>query len=118
MQDVLQYQPTGILNAGFSPEIPQRVKVDTGGYATDAISSIAPALVFWIVLFGAQQDDLIELQLYDYEDKILHAEQRQTSKNQAMLFAFTGKRRTTSTWTPGTYTGKVLLTRNGKKIIE
>lgn len=118
VQDVLQYQPTGMLNAGFSPEIPQRVKVDNGAYTMDTISSIAPALVFWIVLFGAQQDDLIELRLYDPEDKILHAEQRQALKNQAMLFAFTGKRRATSTWTPGTYTGQIILTRNGNTVID
>ena len=119
LKDSLRYRPTGLVNAGFSTEVPQREKVDSGAYFTPTLPTDAPSLVFWAVIYGIQKDDRIDLRLNDPEQTTIYHEQRQAFNNQAMLFAFTGKQRTAeSTWRPGEYTGQVSLSRKGKKMIE
>lgn len=118
LKESLSYHPTGLLNAGFSPEVPQRDKIDADAYAAATMSKDAPSLVFWGVIFGIQKEDGIELRLYDPEQKLLYHEQKQAVKNQAMLFAFAGKRLTASAWQPGQYHGQIILTRRGAKVID
>ncbi|MGD9949805.1 MAG: M23 family metallopeptidase [Desulfobulbus sp.] len=118
LKEHVKYKPTGLLNAGFSPELPQRDKVDTDAYSTATLPTNAPSLVFWSILFGIQKEDRIELRLYDPEQKLLYHEQRQAPKNQAMLFAFAGKRLTAQVWQAGQYTGMITLTRGGAKVID
>ncbi|MDD2466367.1 MAG: M23 family metallopeptidase [Desulfobulbus sp.] len=114
----LRYQPTGLLTAGFSTELPQREKVDTGDYSVANLPADSPSLVFWTVIYGIRKNDTIELRLYDPEKRLLYQEQRQAPKHQAMLFAFAGKRLTAASWPSGQYTGHIILTRKGTRMIE
>ncbi len=116
LKKALRYTPTGLLNAGFSSEVPQREKVDACAYASDTFAPDAPAMVFWIVMFGIRQGDSVELSLHDPAKKILCSEQKSAAGNQAMLFAFLGKRLVTNTWPSGIYTGRVVL-RRGKAMV-
>jgi len=118
LKEALKYRPSGLLNAGFSAEIPQRELVDAGAYTAKHFAIDAPSLILWSVIYGIQAKDSIELRLFAPDGQLLHHEQRQATKNQAMLFAYTGKRLTAPNWPPGRYRGQITLTRRGSKLID
>ena len=118
LKTVLKYRPSGLLNVGFSTEIPQRELVDAGAYTAEHFAIDAPSLILWSVIYGIHAQDSIALRLFAPDGQLLHQEQRQATKNQAMLFAYTGKRLTASRWPPGRYTGQIILTRRGSKLID
>jgi len=118
LKKALRYTPTGLLNAGFSTEVPKRSIVDAGDYTKESFANTAPALIFWCVLYGLQQGDRIELQLFDSADRLLYKEQRIAEKHRAVLFAYTGKGRPPENWPPGHYRGMVFLYRKNALFLE
>jgi hypothetical protein len=114
----MQYKPTGLLQAGFSTEIPERSRVDNETYDKQFIKNNAPALIFWSVVYGIQKGDQVELRLYDTSGRPLYQKKSKATKNQAMLFAYAGKRRSGAMWPLGRYRGRVLLRRDQSVVLD
>ena len=108
------YIPGGIIYAGFASDVPQYTDVKAGSVVPPASAS-APALVIYTYMFGSQPGDRLHLQIKSPE-RTLVDETLELSKQQAQLFRAVGKRLTDDAWPKGTYTGKVTLVRNGKRI--
>jgi hypothetical protein len=115
---MLSYRPTGLLIAGFSPEPPTREQVNTGDYPATRLGLDSSSIVFWVVLFGLQKEDVLELRIHTPRGQILSSDRKTVESDTAMVFAFVGKQSTCEFWPPGTYTGRVFFCRGGHTVID
>jgi len=114
----LSYRPTGLLIAGFSPELPRREQVDAGDYSATKLALDASSIVFWVVMFGLQEGDILEVRLSNTRGQVLSNSRKTVDSNKAMAFAFVGKRNTGEVWPTGTYTGRVILYRGAHVVLD
>jgi hypothetical protein len=114
----LTYRPTGLLIAGFSPVLPTRERVDTGDYSAATLALDSSSIVFWVVMFGLQKEDVLELRLSNINGQVLSGSRKTVDSNKAMAFAFVGKRRDGDVWLTGIYTGRVILNRGANVVID
>nr|WP_320010723.1 M23 family metallopeptidase [uncultured Desulfobulbus sp.] len=114
----MEYRPTGLLQAGFSDEKPVRSKVDGGEYTVTRLQTTAPALIFWSVLYGLQKGDRVVLSLEGPSGAALYHKESRAIRNQAMLFAYAGKKRPGIAWPAGRYRGKLLLWRDQAVLLD
>ncbi|MEM7684984.1 MAG: M23 family metallopeptidase [Pseudomonadota bacterium] len=106
------YQPGGLLNAGFADHVPDYGLVQAG--TADQSASLArdsDALVIWANFFGVRTDDIIDLLLTDPAGRVIAQSSHQMTRNRAQQFRATGRKRRGDSWDPGTYTGVVVLRR-------
>ena len=114
----LTYRPTGLLIAGFSPVLPEREQVDSGDYSAATLALDSPSIVFWVVMFGLQKEDVLELRLSNINGQVLSGSRKTVDSNKAMAFAFVGKRRDNDAWPTGIYTGQVILNRGAHVVLD
>jgi len=114
----LAYQASGVLLAGFAPESPSREKAEAGAYHASAVEVLSPALVFWVEIFGARQDDHWSLELTAPDGAVLAKNTGQISRNMAIFLPVTGRKRGPPPWPAGTYLGRFRLERQGVVVLE
>ncbi len=114
--DSLRYVPTGILQSGWSGEVPVRNKLHDGEYK--AAGSDSAALVFWIELFGVQAGDRQSFEIFGPQGVLLLNSGSVIPGYKAVWFTYAGKPGKGKAWATGTYRARYRLTRNGKAIIE
>ncbi|MFP6729268.1 MAG: M23 family metallopeptidase [Alphaproteobacteria bacterium] len=107
----LSYTPSGLLAAGFASRQPNWQEARRGDYAASIPRRDAPALVFWISLFGGQQGDKSLLRLIGPNGDIIGEGRFKATKDQPLVFSFTGRKRTETSWPEGVYRGEFTLIR-------
>ena len=113
---VLAYQPTGVLAAGFATGRAEADIARKGGYAEIAIDRKAPALVFWTDTCGVLQGDRQTIQIFGPDGRRLVERSTELAKSNVSWFAFSGLKAPPSGFEPGTYRGVYTLTRDGKQV--
>jgi len=113
----LDYQATGLLIAGFSAERPNADTARDGGYAGGRLRAGAGALIMWVDLFGAQKGDKQRFRIEAPDGQIIHGTEDVLEASKVSWFAFSGLRRPSDGWTPGTYYGVYTLSRGGEAIV-
>lgn len=109
-----EYIPGGLIYVGISDGVPQYSDVKAGTVKTpDGVN--APGLVVFAYMFGSRVGDRLHLQIKGPE-RTLVDETVELTKQQAQLFRAVGKRLTQESWPKGTYTGKVTLVRDSRRI--
>ena len=108
----IPYAPTGILNAGFSPNIPSFDAVKDGSAKVD-VGDDDGALVLWAYAYGARAGDTLNMEINGPRGQILQ-QSIALKKTQAQYFRATGKRRPAQGFAKGIYIGKVTLHRDGE----
>ena len=109
----ITYQPGGLLDAGFSDQIPEYDKVKAGTAGVSQLPPDAPAMVIFGFAFGGRAGDVLRLRIDGPSGRVVDGKAT-LEKTQAQLFRAYGKKRTSATWPKGTYQGQVTMTRNGK----
>ncbi len=109
------YRPGGVLSAGLTDAIPDYSDVKAGIAARKTLASDAPALVVYVFTFGTQKNDVIRLAITGPAGTVI-ADDVVLKDAQAQAFRAIGKKRRTSAWPAGTYTGTAALIRDGKQI--
>jgi hypothetical protein len=107
----LAYEPAALYNAGFSDGPPDIQKIRAGEFKDVRITAQSEALVFWVDMFGVSKGDHIHLEVTDPDRKSVVDQEQTIDKTQARRYNFVGKRRTSLIWNPGSYLGRVTLTR-------
>ena len=108
----IPYRPSGFVNAGFSPQIPDFDTVKWGKAGHDSVDSGGGALVFWAQIFGAQAGDVMQLAISGPDGVFIdHDEVLTTTQARAMRAA--GRRLHTENTIPGAYHGTATLMRDG-----
>ncbi|MFT7594131.1 MAG: hypothetical protein ACI8R4_001449 [Paracoccaceae bacterium] len=119
MSDVWQtvpgYHPGGMINAGFTPDIPDYGDVQAGTAAQATLPTDAPALVLFGFSYGGRKGDVIHLEITGPAGP-LAAQQIILDKDQARFFRAAGKRLKQDLWPSGIYTGTVRMMRAGTEL--
>lgn len=113
----LDYQPTGLLIAGFAGDRPIADTARDGGYG-DRLSSDAGALVMWVDLFGTEKGDTQRFRIESPDGRLIHDADRVLEASNVSWFAFSGLKRPNEGWAPGTYRGIYTLTRDGEAVVS
>ena len=99
----LSYQPTGLLQAGFAIDAPNRRSVEHGQLLRGSLPSDAKALIFWVEIFGARQGDIESLRVFGPDGRVLVNKRKEIVKNKARWLSYAGKKRRGKAWQPGVY---------------
>lgn len=110
----LTYRPTGVLQAGFAAQAPDTGAVERGDLDATQLAADAPALVFWVEVFGIRAGDREMLQFVAPDGRILAERQHVLDRNLARRFGFVGKKRPPLSWSRGEYRGRYRLLREEK----
>lgn len=113
----LAYRPTGVLLAGFAPGKPDPEAARDGAYGA-TLPAGAPALVFWVDLFGAQAGDRQVMRITGPDGATLHEAATDLAASNVSWFAYAGVPRRGEGWAPGDYVGHYRLERAGTLVAE
>jgi hypothetical protein len=108
----MPYIPTGVLIAGFSPEVPEAEKAREGIYRTPSFSGETKMILFWVDLFGAQKGDRQEFRILGPAGNPLVAHTEILEKSNVSWFAYAGSKKPAGGWPTGAYQGVYSLIRN------
>jgi hypothetical protein len=107
----LAYQASGLLGAGFAAAPPESRRILEGEYQETELPADAPALIFWVEVFGVRSGDREHLRLVAPDGKVLAEHRASLSGNKARQERYVGKRRRGAPWPAGAYRGEYRLTR-------
>ena len=113
-KDTPHVQPGGILNLGFSFEVPKYANVRIGT-AEQPITQTSPAIVAYSYVFGGRANDIIRLTLKGPSGTMI-TNDYQLPKNRAQFFRAAGKKLKKSKWPSGTYVAIAEMIRSEKII--
>ncbi len=115
----LEYRPTGLLNQGMATTPPDNTSIEEGAFTALTFSPDAPALIYFVRIFGLHNRDLQELTLTGPDGEILARQSKvHDGTNKAQFFQYIGKPRPQGGWPEGTYRASYRLTRLGLAIID
>ncbi|MDJ0823883.1 MAG: M23 family metallopeptidase [Rhodobacter sp.] len=113
--DDIAYSPGGMIDAGFSPALPDYDAIKAGTAASAGLRREAEALVMWVYLYGGREGDRIVFDV-DGPDGPFLDQTTELTRTQAQLFRAVGRKRRAQDWTDGIYTGTATLIRGTVEI--
>ena len=111
VRDALPYRPAAIYNMGIVDRVPDHRVIRDRGYAVEEGLSRGAPLFLWVDILGVRQADTITLSVTGPDGKVAMSKTLPVPKTQARRFVYIGRRPGSRGWPPGTYRGKVTLTR-------
>ncbi len=109
------YVPGGLIYSGFSTRVPEYAEVKAGSAARRSLAPVAGALVLFTYAFDGKRGDVIRLQIDGPQGQVL-SQNVLLEKDQAQFFRAAGKRLRAARWPAGTYTGTVVMMREGREL--
>ncbi|MCU0732418.1 MAG: M23 family metallopeptidase, partial [Hyphomonas sp.] len=106
----LPYVPTGVLDAGFSTEVPDYSAVKEGLTALSSLTQEASALVIWATYFGPRAGDRIHSHITGPEGFVFE-DAYTVERDQAQAMRATGRRKPANGWPLGVYTAILTYVR-------
>lgn len=110
------YEPGGLLSAGFADGIPDFASVKAGSADAAGLPVTAPALVIWASMFGGRAGDEMDLTITGPTGQEVFATTTVLERTQAELFRAAGRRLSEPRWRGGRYTGTAILRRDGTEL--
>lgn len=109
---LLIYEPVSIYAAGFKDGVPNYDTIQRNASTPEKLSVDAPALTFWVILYGLAENDEITMEIRDGTGGSFAEQDIVQEKNRARQFYFIGRRIRDISLIQGTYTGIVKLLRH------
>lgn len=110
-REATHYSPVDIYQVGAAVGPPQAAAAYAGELKADTVPTSAPALVAWATLAAVRAGDELTIRLVAPDGEPVAESETVLEKDQIRYFAFTGRRRTAPSWTPGEYRIDVRLVR-------
>ncbi len=107
------YRPGGLITVGLFDRIPEYAEVKAGTADLRTISPTSPALTIWGYMFATRKNDILRLDLSGPDGTIITRD-LMLPKSQALAMRAIGKKRPSTDWPAGQYTGTATLIRDGK----
>lgn len=117
-QKQLNYQPSGLLNAGISATAPTQEAIEAGEINVAQVTKESPALYLWAHIFGLRRSDSLSMELRLPNGEVLVRNETIAERNRAVWFSFIGKKRSGAHWPVGEYVGTIRLLHQGKLVIS
>jgi murein DD-endopeptidase MepM/ murein hydrolase activator NlpD len=114
----LAYQPTGMLTAGFSSTVPNAEKAREGAYGELSFAQEVEMIVFWVDLFGVQENDIETFKMIGPAGEVLVDQEKRMDQSNVSWFAYAGRRKPGTSWQKGQYQGLYQLFRNSQLILS
>ncbi|SEQ69347.1 M23 family metallopeptidase [Thalassovita taeanensis] len=114
-QSAPEYHAGGVLNIGFSTDIPSYQAVKAGSAEQTNFSTNSPAIVLWVYAFGSQEGDELHLLVTGPSGPVID-KTALLDKAQAQYFRAAGRRKPTAGWPTGSYHATATLLRDGAEI--
>ncbi|HAC64745.1 MAG TPA: peptidase M23 [Cyanothece sp. UBA12306] len=115
----INYQSTGLIDAGFSPKSPQAVEIWQGKFLDTKLALDTKSLVLWVHLYGVLEGDIESFTLINPQHKIMIQQEKYVKKSYRNWVSYVGQRNTQDNpLKSGTWQGIYQLKRNSKIIIE
>ncbi|EDP65401.1 Peptidase M23B [alpha proteobacterium BAL199] len=103
-----------LLDAGFGTGPVEKADAEAGTAGRDTAPSNADALVIWTRAAGLEPGDVLTTTITSPDGSKLFSERWRSDQTRIVQFRFVGKKRPPSGWQTGTYTGRVVLERDGR----
>lgn len=110
----LLYQPVAMYNAGFADKTLTQIAARSGDFHQGVMKSDAPAIIFWVEVFGVVPSDNLNIRIVDPMGIDVVNQTFQPKKR--FIYQYAGKRNT-GKWMPGVYQGTATLTRGGRRFV-
>ncbi|ACK66200.1 Peptidase M23 [Rippkaea orientalis PCC 8801] len=115
----IDYQSTGLINAGFAPKPPKPIEIWQGEFLEKQLSANSPALVFWVHLYGILQGDIESFTLINPKGKAVIQQKQTVKKSYRNWVTYVGqKNNLDNPIMSGIWQGKYQLKRNSNIIFE
>jgi hypothetical protein len=109
---MLQYVPTGVLSGGFADRPPNQEEVLRGDASlAGPMTGNAPALIFWVNLFGMQAGDIETVRIVAPDGSTFAQKSGKIERSKAQWLTLLGRNRRAQPWPPGLYRGEYSLSR-------
>jgi hypothetical protein len=115
----MAYKAPEVINFGFAPGPVTMADIDSGAAQASRPNAASPALVVWVRANGLEQGDEQSLMLEGPDGTVL-AENvpPPLERSKAQYFLFTGKANRGGALRPGVYTGRYVVRREGRAVLE
>jgi murein DD-endopeptidase MepM/ murein hydrolase activator NlpD len=113
----LDYVPTGLIEAGFAPEIPTQKDLWQGKYHRLSLDVQAPVLIFWIHAYGIRSGDVESFKLTAPDGQAIVNQEKTLTKSSRSWMSYVGKRHRVNL-KKGIWQGKYQLKRGNQIIID
>ncbi len=122
-EDIISYEPFSIYAIGFTDNSPAYEKIVQDTTSVKSYPENALTMGFWVLIFGAERGDVINLTVFDPLGKKFLTHNQIREKPSLRLMPYVSKIGGISTpLIPGKYTGQVLIIRNSTppvtKVVE
>ena len=111
----LRYTATGVLAADVSGVPPVIGEGNVDRERTAVFAPDSKAAVFWVQIYGAQENDLEAMRLLAPDGRVLAERRGRIARNRAQQLSYAGARRGSEGWAVGTYRGEYALLRGDKQ---
>lgn len=110
-QELLAYDPTGVVKGAFSAQTPDSAQTREGGQDEELLAASLPELHFWVELFGLRRYDRLELSLSAPDGTLLAQKRIDYDEPFALAFESISAKRGAQQWPQGTYVARAKLKR-------
>ena len=107
----MDYEPFALYAAGFEPGIPDFEAIKKNAAGNSRLPPSLSALTFWGMIFNALKGDKITITVTDSNGDVFATRDVVQDKTRARQFYYAGKKINDRMLFPGTYKGKMTLTR-------
>jgi hypothetical protein len=108
----VSYETVALYNAGIAGG-PPNIEMIRSGHADSLMPNAqSPMLVLWADILGVEAGDRILFRLMGPDNKLVFENEQRVDRRQARRFVYSGKKRQSTSWLAGTYTGHVTLKRD------
>ena len=109
----LEYNPTGLIDAGFSSQPPAQTQLWQGKNKDESLTTNSPALIFWVQSFGVLAGDVEKWQLTTPDGQTIKQENSLEQPYRSWV-SYIGKRQII----PGFWQGEYQLWRNSELLFK
>lgn len=114
-QEPITYAAGGLIDAGFADHVPKFDAVQEGTAAAEHLPPDAAAIVLFVLAYGGRADDTLRLTIDGPTGRFM-AQDMKLDRDQARLFRASGRRAGSGNWPEGTYSGEIILLREGQEV--
>lgn len=113
----MAYREGAVLNVGFAAAPVSMEGIEAGGLAAPTIAS--PMLIVYARAINLRTGDVQELSITGPDGaRVVSGAQPPLERAKAQYMSFSGKRASAGSWKPGQYTGRYVVRREGRVVLD
>jgi hypothetical protein len=108
----LAYRPAVMVCGGFALAVPDRAAIQDACPSVSSAAADSEAIILFTEISGVQAGDRLRLTVRRPDGSVLVDNEFEIAKARARQFRYVGKKRPEDGWPPGSYAGRIVLTRD------